>query len=958
MTRCSTGRATQKYSSSGGGADLSSVLTAQGDILYADSNTEAANVSIGSTTGHVLTITSPGELGWQAVSGAAGSVGTLQAVTTAGPTTDKTIQFHNTTTSLSASGNVLVTGNVTAQKFYGDGSNLIGIAPVSAASKWTSINANDISYSTGNVAIGGVAAGYDLDVDGDINFTGNIRKNGVIQALSGGGGGGGGGQWAIVNTNDISFTIGNVGIATTTPGYDLDVNGDINFTGAILKNGVPQTLGGVAGPAGPAGPAGVQGPIGPSGGEQGVQGIQGIRGDTGRPSSTLWTSNLSVSPSDITQLAFDDQQPSTVFTGTLGGNFNGVAIRDTTNQYIRLTQGGTNRIGTVYWELIAGSNWTVTFEMYILPITAGGADDMRFIFFAPTAPATTDNPLISNGGHGGHYIRYEYFEGDRVEIRDAANTVLKTAETTLQMSGWMPVTVTYIDGVLTSVIKNSSGVVLNTTIHDFGATLNSHHDVARYFGFSGRSSSEQAEDRIRNINIVTIDITHISYTSGNVGIGTGVPVYDLDVTGDINFTGDIRKNGVIETLLSTILQAPGDIVYADSTSSPVNLPIGSTTGHVLTITNQATGQLGWQAASASGGAVGNLQNVTANGPTTDITIEFTNSVTSLIASGNVLVTGNVTAQTYYGDGTNLNGVALATHLVDNALRITNLTLSNTHIWSNLASNVGRIEALETSNVGIWSNLASNVDRIEALETNGIISNSSSITSVTQGDLIYASGDSTLQTLALGGTVGHVLKVSTNGIPEWAAETGGSGGSGSGTSPADVTRITNLEYSNTAIWSNLASNVVRIEALEDNIITGSSGSIGSFSTGDIIYANGVNSLQKLPIGSSSQGLSVSTAGLPEWVDTIFSADGTKVYYTDGPVGIANVSPLSTQTLQIGANVSVNDTLSDKLIVNGNVYVSRALRAIDMVETYEVVANFFTVKNINVRSPRPRQGGVIS
>ena len=78
MTRCSTGRATQKYSSSGGGADLSSVLTAQGDILYADSNTEAANVSIGSTTGHVLTITSPGELGWQAVSGAAGSVGTLR----------------------------------------------------------------------------------------------------------------------------------------------------------------------------------------------------------------------------------------------------------------------------------------------------------------------------------------------------------------------------------------------------------------------------------------------------------------------------------------------------------------------------------------------------------------------------------------------------------------------------------------------------------------------------------------------------------------------------------------------------------------------------------------------------------------------------------------------------------------------------------------------------------------
>ena len=90
---------------------------------------------------------------------------------------------------------------------------------------------------------------------------------------------------------------------------------------------------------------------------------------------------------------------------------------------------------------------------------------------------------------------------------------------------------------------------------------------------------------------------------------------------------------------------------------------------------------------------------------------------------------------------------------------------------------------------------------------------------------------------------------------------------------------------------------------------------------------------------------------------FLTDGTKAYYTDGPVGIANVSALTTQTLQIGANVSVDDVSSDKLVVNGNVYVSRALRAIDLVESYEVRANFFTVKNIDIRAERPRQGGVI-
>ena len=128
MGRCSTGRATQKYTGGGGGADLSSILTAHGDMIYADQNIEAANVSIGQTTGHVLTIVAPGQVGWQAVSGGTGTVGNLEQVTTAGPTTTQFVSFLNTATSLSASGNVLVSGNVTASKFIGSGVELSGVA--------------------------------------------------------------------------------------------------------------------------------------------------------------------------------------------------------------------------------------------------------------------------------------------------------------------------------------------------------------------------------------------------------------------------------------------------------------------------------------------------------------------------------------------------------------------------------------------------------------------------------------------------------------------------------------------------------------------------------------------------------------------------------------------------------------------------------------------------------------
>jgi hypothetical protein len=182
---------------------------------------------------------------------------------------------------------------------------------------------------------------------------------------------------------------------------------------------------------------------------------------------------------------------------------------------------------------------------------------------------------------------------------------------------------------------------------------------------------------------------------------------------------------------------------------------------------------------SAGSTSGNLQSVTNNGATTTNKITFSNSVTSLETSGNVVVTGNVTASKFYGDGTTLTGVALSTDLVSNSTRIGTVS-------TDLASNVVRIGVVETDLASnstridtVSTGLASNSTRITNLQNSTIISNSSSITDAFEkGDLIYASGQNTLSNLSIG-SITQVLTVSGSGIPVWAAPSGGGGGGGGG-----------------------------------------------------------------------------------------------------------------------------------------------------------------------------------
>ena len=246
--------------------------------------------------------------------------------------------------------------------------------------------------------------------------------------------------------------------------------------------------------------------------------------------------------------------------------------------------------------------------------------------------------------------------------------------------------------------------------------------------------------------------------------GGSLTLQEVLENGNVTTIGIQTPNPIISNTLTLSGVSKGDILYAPQDGVIQTLSIGPT-NNVLTVTSQSLGTLSWEPPQGTGGGSGgNLEGVTLTGAFTNQTILFQHPTTGFIVSSNATVNGNVTADYFAGDGSNITGIPqlsvvtqLRTDVDSNTTRINNLVNANT-VQEGLIND-------------LTSNLTSNSGRISALESNALMTSSSTLGTIESGDLLYGAGTNSLSNLSIGSS-GKVLTV-VGGFPSWQSPGGGS-----------------------------------------------------------------------------------------------------------------------------------------------------------------------------------------
>jgi hypothetical protein len=173
-------------------------------------------------------------------------------------------------------------------------------------------------------------------------------------------------------------------------------------------------------------------------------------------------------------------------------------------------------------------------------------------YFAPTSESTTHDLYIGdvNQNSASNYTRFDNVTvGYKGEFRvrkgkDEAQFVIDTNGSVgigtnsplTRLHSYKAVTGDFEALKIQNSLGGSNGNSVSIGFNNYGSELNT--------GFIQNYRDASADYSLRFSTYTSAGLTeHLVLRGGNVGIGDSSPSYKLDVTGDINFTGTLRKNG-------------------------------------------------------------------------------------------------------------------------------------------------------------------------------------------------------------------------------------------------------------------------------------------------------------------------------------------------------------------------------------------------------------------------------
>lgn len=165
-----------------------------------------------------------------------------------------------------------------------------------------------------------------------------------------------------------------------------------------------------------------------------------------------------------------------------------------------------------------------------------------------------------------------------------------------------------------------------------------------------------------------------------------------------------------------------------------------------------------------------------------------------------------------------------------------------------------------------------------LGTAGSIQKTAPAVVTTAGDIVYATGDNAIARLAIGGTEGHVLSVSSGSVPEWASAAGGSWTYEGG----NTTEYTTTSTSNADLVTISSLNIAAAKQLVICTRWHSTADASAFRAGGVLQLNGADYSTSLKDVGYDSASSISESFLIQWINP------REASYSDGGMNLAGGS----------------------------------------------------------------------